>query len=249
MGATGLSNETAAGVVQILLVTGESLPEGDDALLGSRGFAVTTVVDGASAIKALRGRPVDLVLLDLVLPDMDGISLLRAIRTARPRLPIIALTASDDESLRLDGFAHGADDCVNKPLSIAELTARIEARLRWRDESDTVVKAGPLSVDISRNRAAIDGCTVALSPREAYFLATFLRHAGEVLSRERLLLLVWELEFDPRSNIVDAYVAALRRKLGPRVIETIRGHGYRLRVSSLAPPLRDLDQQPTVSGR
>jgi two-component system, OmpR family, response regulator len=235
MGASGLSNEASAEVVQVLLVAGEDplRAEGEE-LLASRGFALTVAFDGASAIKALRGRPIDLVLLDLVLPDVDGIALLSAIRTARPRLPVIALTASDDEPLRLDGFARGADDCVTKPLSIAELTARMEARLRWREESDAVVRAGPLSVDIARNRATIDGRLVALSPREACFLATFLRHAGEVLSREVLLRLVWELEFDPRSNIVDAYVAALRRKLGPQVIETIRGQGYRLRVSSLA---------------
>jgi DNA-binding response OmpR family regulator len=249
MAASGLSSEASAEVVQVLLVTGEPLRGEGQALLAARGFAVTMAVDGASAIKALRGRPIDLVLLDLVLPDVDGSALLSAIRTARPRLPVIALTAPDDEPSRLDGFARGADDCVNKPLSIEELTARMEARLRWREETDTVVKAGPLSVDIARNRAALDGRTIALSPREACFLATFLRHAGEVLSRERLLRLVWELEFDPRSNIVDAYVAALRRKLGPRVIETIRGHGYRLRVSSLATPLRDPDQHPPASGR
>jgi DNA-binding response OmpR family regulator len=136
--------------------------------------------------------------------------------------------------MRLDGFARGADDCVAVPLSIPELTARMEARLRGREQSNTVVKAGSLSLDMSRNRAAIDGRVVALSPRESSLLAAFVRHAGEVLSRETLLRLVWELEFDPRSNIVDVYVAALRRKLGTQVIETIRGRGYRLRVSALS---------------
>jgi DNA-binding response OmpR family regulator len=120
------------------------------------------------------------------------------------------------------------------PFSIPELTARMQARLRSREQSGTVVRAGPLSLDISRNRATIGEHTVALSPREGSLLATFLRHAGEVLSREALLRLVWELEFDPRSNIVDVYVAALRRKLGSHVIETIRGRGYRLRVSALS---------------
>ncbi|HEU5476285.1 MAG TPA: response regulator transcription factor [Gaiellaceae bacterium] len=236
MEAAGSPNEASAGVVQVLLVTGEN-PLQDDATAGlaARGFSITRVGDGASAIKSLRGRRVDLVLLDLVLPDVDGIALLTAIRAARPHLPVIGLTASNDESLRLDGFARGADDCVGMPFSIPELTARMEARLRSRESGESVVTAGPLSLDISRNRVAIGERIVPLSPREGSLLAAFLRHAGEVLSREALLRLVWELEFDPHSNIVDVYVAALRRKLGPQVIETIRGRGYRLRVSALSP--------------
>jgi two-component system copper resistance phosphate regulon response regulator CusR len=235
MGAAGLSNGGKAQAVHILLVTGENPVRADgQAGLATRGFSVTAVADGATAIKSISRCPVDLVLLDLVLPDVEGIALLSAIRAARPTLPVIALTAPDDELLRLESFARGADDCVSKPLSIPELTARIEARLRGRQQGDAVVSVGPLSVDVSRNRAAIDGHVVALSPREASLLATFVHHAGEVLSRELLLQLVWELEFDPGSNIVDVYVAALRRKIGAGVIETIKGRGYRLRVSALS---------------
>jgi DNA-binding response OmpR family regulator len=234
MQVSGPSNEASPDLVQVLLVTGEDPFQADaEAGLIARGFSVMRVVDGASAIKWLRVRRVDLVLLDLDLPDVDGIALLTAIRAARPHLPVIALTASDDEDQRLDGFARGADDCVDVPFSIPELTARMVARLRGRERSYTLVRAGPLSLDIARNRAAIGDRVVALSPREGSLLAAFLRHAGEVLSREDLLSLVWELEFDPGSNIVDVYVAALRRKLGPEVIETIRGRGYRLRVSAL----------------
>lgn len=233
MGLAEPSNEASAELVEVLLVTGESPLQADaTAGLAAGGFSITTVVGGSTAISSLRGRRVDLVLLDLALPDMDGIALLTAIRAARPHLPVIALTAPDDERLRLDGFARGVDDCVETPFSILELIARMHARLRLR-ERDTVVSAGPLSLDVSKNQAAIGDQVVGLSPREGSLLATFLQHAGEVLSREVLLRLVWELEFDPRSNIVDVYVAALRRKLGPRVIETIRGHGYRLRVSAL----------------
>ena len=227
-------SEASADAIQVLLVTGEN-PLQDDAKAGlaARGFAITSAVDGASAIKSLRGRRVDLVLLDLVLPDVDGIALLTAIRAARPHLPVIALTGLSDEDLRLDGFARGADDCVAVPFSIPELTARMVARLRSREQGEAVVKVGPLSLDTARNRAVIGERIVPLSPREGSLLATFLHHAGEVLSREALLRLVWELEFDPHSNIVDVYVAALRRKLGPHVIETVRGRGYRLRVSTL----------------
>lgn len=235
MRVSGPSNEAGDELVEVLLVRGESPLQADAAAgLAAEGFSITTVVGGATAISSLRGRRVDLVLLDLALPDMDGIALLAAIRSARPHLPVIALTAADNERLRLDGFARGADDCVDMPFSIPELTARMQARMRLREQNDTVVSAGPLSLDTSRNRATIGERTVALSPREGSLLATFVRHAGEVLSRETLLRLVWELEFDPRSNIVEVYVAALRRKLGPHVIETIRGRGYRLRVSALS---------------
>jgi DNA-binding response OmpR family regulator len=225
--------ETNVEVVRVLFIAGEGVLSSDARLdLAARGFSVTTAGNGASAIKVLRARPVDLVVLDLVLSDVDGISLLAAIRAARPRLPLIGLTALDDERLRLDGFARGADDCVTKPLSVAELVARMEARLRSRELSATLVTEGSLSLDISNDRASIGQRVVALSPRERSLLAAFLRHAGEVLSREELLRLVWQLEFDPRSNVVDVYVAALRRKLGQQVIETIRGRGYRLRPSA-----------------
>lgn len=234
MAAPQRSREANAEIVRVLFIAGEGVLSSDAQLdLAARGFSVTTAANGASAIQLLRARPVDLVVLDLVLSDVDGISLLAAIRAARPRLPLIALTAPDDERLRLDGFARGADDCVTKPLSVAELTARMEARLRSRELSATLVTEGSLSLDISNDRASIGKRVVALSPRERCLLAAFLRHAGEVLSREELLRLVWELEFDPRSNVVDVYVAALRRKLGRQVIETIRGRGYRLRASAL----------------
>lgn len=227
--------ETNAEVVRVLLIAHEDVlsPEAQFGL-AAQGFSVTTVANGASAIKLLRTRPIDLVVIDLVLPDCDGLVLLSAIRAARPQLPLIAVTALNDEPRRLDGFARGADDCVTKPLSVAELRARMNARLQSRAMTDTLVTAGSLSLDVSSNRASIDGRSVALSPRERSLLAAFVRHAGEVLSREELLRLVWELEFDPRSNVVDVYVAALRRKLGQQMIETIRGRGYRLRGSAVA---------------
>ena len=203
--------------------------------LGARGFAVASVPDGTSGIGALRTRPIDLVLLDLMLPDVDGFVLLAAIRTARPRLPVIALTARDDARSKLDGFNGGADDYVTKPFSLAELAARIRARLRWREEGGTVLEAGPLTLDLASNCVSLGDRAAVLSKREACLLAAFVRRAGEVLSRDELLRQVWQIEFDPGSNVVDVYVAALRRKLGANVVETVRGHGYRLRVGALAP--------------
>jgi DNA-binding response OmpR family regulator len=206
--------------------------------LGARGFAVSSAPDAASAIRAVRTRAFDLVLLDLVLPDADGLSLLRAVREARPRLPVIALTARDDERSKLDGFAGGVDDYVTKPFSIAELAARIRSRLRWREDSGGLLTAGQLTLDLTTRRASFDGRSVLVSAREVALLAAFLRHPGEVLSREELLRLVWEIEFDPGSNVVEVYVSALRRKLGADVIETVRGRGYRVRASTRAAAAR-----------
>lgn len=235
MESGGSTSDADTASVRVLLIAAERLlPDDARERLEARGFSLTTVSDGSSAISVLRAHHVDIVLLDLVLPDMDGIALLAAIRAARPRLPVIALTAADADELRLMGFARGADDCVSKPFSLAELTARMESRLRWRMEIDTL-EAGPLALDMSSNRVTLGHQVVALSPREGTLLATLLSHAGEVLSREALLRLVRGLEFDPRSNVVDVNVSALRRKLGRGVIETVRGCGYRLRVSALTP--------------
>ena len=205
-----------------------------EAGLGARGFSVAAAPDGRSGIELLRTLPVELVLLDLMLPDVDGLVLLEAIRGARPRLPVIALTARDDAGSKIDGFEGGADDYVTKPFSLAELAARIRARLRWRDEGGTVVAAGPVTLDLASNRASIGERSALLSAREASLLAAFLGHPGELLSKEQLLRLVWEIDFDPGSNVVEVYVAALRRKLGSDVVETVRGRGYRLRPKALA---------------
>lgn len=220
--------------------------EGDErirALVGTGlsgdGLAIATVADGASGIKALQREPVDLVLLDAALPDIDGFELLAAIRSARPRLPVIVLSAEEDERSRLAALAGGADDCISGPFSLAELALRIQARLRRREEGGTLVEVGALAIDLASHRASLAGRSVSLSGREASLLAAFARHAGEVLSRDELLRQVWELDFDPGSNVVEVYVAALRRKLGRQVIETIRGRGYRLRVSTLTAVLAD----------
>ncbi len=229
-----MEKEASTSVARVLLIEDDGriralVKEG----LAARGFSVTAVPDGTSAIGILRARSPDLVLLDLMLPDVDGFALLAAIRATHPRLPVIALTARDDERSKLDGFAGGADDYVTKPFSLAELAARIQARLRWREEDGKRLAAGPLTLDLANNRASLAGHTVPLSARESALLATFIHRAGDLLTREQLLRLVWELEFDPGSNVVDVYVAALRRKLGPSVIETVRGRGYRMRISAL----------------
>lgn len=202
--------------------------------LGRRGFSVVLAADGVSGLEIARSTAVDLVLLDLILPDTSGLRILHALRSIKPRLPVFALTALDDTRSKVHGLDAGVDDYVTKPFSIAELAARIHARLRWLDES--VLSAGAVSLDLETHRVSVAGSEVPLSAREVSLLAAFLRHAGRPLTREQLLTLVWEIDFDPGSNVVDVYVAALRRKLGPDVIETVRGVGYRLRANEGARP-------------
>lgn len=203
--------------------------------LGARGFVVSAAKDGESGMDLVRKLDIDLVLLDLLLPGRGGLDILEEIRQAKPRLPVIAVTALDDTGSRIGGLDAGADDYITKPFSIDELAARVRARLRWTDEESGVLKSGPLTLDLAAHRAILDGQEIPLSARELELLAAFLRHPGQVLSRGQLLRLVWDLDFDPGSNVVEVYVAALRRKLGAGFIETVRGSGYRFLVRAGSP--------------
>ena len=195
--------------------------------LGARGFVVSSAPDGEAGLELAGKLDVDLVLLDLLLPGKGGLEVLEALRALRPRLPVIAVTALDDTGSKIGGLDAGADDYVTKPFSVEELVARIRARLRWSDDDGGTLKAGALTLDLASHRALLDGREIALSARELELLAAFMRHPGQVLSRGQLLRLVWDLDFDPGSNVVEVYVAALRRKVGPTFIETVRGSGYR----------------------
>jgi DNA-binding response OmpR family regulator len=195
--------------------------------LGARGFVVSSASDGGAGIDLASKLDVDLVLLDLILPGKHGLEVLEELRNLKPRLPVIALTAVDDTGSKVGGLEAGVDDYITKPFSVEELVARIRARLRWQDGEDGILKSGALTVDLTAHRAFLEGREVPLSAREISLLAAFLRHPGQVLSRDQLLRLVWELDFDPGSNVVEVYVSALRRKLGQGFIETVRGLGYR----------------------
>jgi two-component system, OmpR family, response regulator len=194
--------------------------------LGSRGFVVTSAEDGPVGLDLARKLEVDVVLLDLMLPGLSGLEVLEEIRLAKPRLPVVALTALDDTRSKVAGLDAGADDYLTKPFSLEELAARVRARLRSREDAGAL-KAGPLTVDPVAHRAILNGREVPLSARELALLAAFVRNTGQVLSRSQLLDMVWDINFDPGSNVVEVYVAALRRKLGAGWIHTVRGMGYR----------------------
>jgi DNA-binding response OmpR family regulator len=145
------------------------------------------------------------------------------------RLPVVILTARDGVDDTVRGFEGGTDDYVTKPFRFEELLARIRARLRVEDATEsTILRGGGATLDLRTRRAQVTDRTVELTAREFALTETFLRHAGQVLSREQLLSHVWGYDFSPDSNVVDVYIRYLRKKLGPDVIETVRGVGYRL---------------------
>jgi DNA-binding response OmpR family regulator len=197
--------------------------------LRAEGFAATVVEDGSSALALARTGEFDLVLLDLGLPTRDGLSVLEELRRGGNRMPVIILTARSELDDTVAGLDRGADDYVTKPFRFEELLARIRARLRTGGSAEeTELRSGEVALDLLTRRARVGDREVELSAREFALAEVFFRNAGQVLSREQLLSLVWGYDRDPGSNVVDVYVGYLRKKLGDDVIATIRGMGYRL---------------------
>jgi DNA-binding response OmpR family regulator len=199
--------------------------------LEAEGFTVDGAGDGADGLRRAVLEDYDLVVLDLLLPRLDGLAVLRELHQRRPELPVVIVSARADLETKLRGFGLGACDYVSKPFSFDELLARVRAQLRrgqWGGDG-TVVSAGALTLDLARRQARLGEVLAELSDREFRLLHHLVRHQGEVVSRERLLSEVWGYHFDPRSNVVDVCVRRLRKKLGPEApIETVRHGGYRL---------------------
>jgi DNA-binding response OmpR family regulator len=203
--------------------------------LRANGFTTSVVDDGRLAAAVARDADFDLLILDLGLPRLHGLEVLRELRARGERLPVVILTARDELDTTVAGFAGGADDYVTKPFRFEELLARIRVRLRTDAARETtLLRAGELTLDLRTRRATVGDRVVELTAREFALAETFLRHPDQVLSREQLLSHVWGYDFDPESNIVDVYVRYLRRKLGDDAIETVRGMGYRLATSPRA---------------
>ena len=199
--------------------------------LEAEGFTVDAAGDGADGLRQAVLENYDLVVLDLLLPRLDGLAVLRELDQRRPGLPVVIVSARADLETKLRGFGLGACDYVSKPFAFDELLARIRAQLRrgQAGSDGNVVSAGALTLDLARRQARLGEVLAELSDREFRLLHHLVRHQGEVVSRERLLSEVWGYHFDPRSNVVDVCVRRLRKKLGPEApIETVRHGGYRL---------------------
>jgi DNA-binding response OmpR family regulator len=199
--------------------------------LEAEGFTVHASRNGRDGLKRARRDTYDLVLLDLLLPGLDGLSVLRELNRLRPDMPVVIVSARSDLPTKLRGFGLGAADYLSKPFSFDELIARIHVQLRrnGRGEDGQVLRAGTLALDLTRREVQLDGATVQLSDREFRVLHHLLEHQGEVISRERLLSEVWGYHFNPGSNVVDVCIRRLRKKLGADApIETIRHAGYRV---------------------
>lgn len=204
--------------------------------LGIEGHEVSSATDGETGAKMAREESVELLILDIMLPGIDGHEVLRRVRAERPALPVLMLTARDELESKVDTLRAGADDYLTKPFALEELSARVTALARRAespaDETQlTRIQAGDLILDLLNRRVWRGERPVDLSAREFSLLQYLARHPKEVLSRQQILSEVWDYSFDPGSNSVDVYVRYLRRKLDrpgePSLIATVRGSGYR----------------------
>jgi two-component system, OmpR family, response regulator MprA len=197
--------------------------------LREEGYAVVPASSAAEGLRALRDRPPDVVVLDVGLPDQDGFALLARIR-AESDVPVVMLTARGEVDDRIRGLELGADDYIAKPFHFAELVARVRALLRRREPRSDVLTVADVSLDARTREVERGGRPLQLTAREYELLELFLRHPGEVLSKQAILERLWGYAFD--ANLVEVYVGYLRRKLGePPLIETLRGAGYLLRAA------------------
>ena len=200
------------------------------------GFDVRVAATGKEALRLLSNETHDALVLDVQMPELDGVAVVTALRALGNDIPICVLSARDTVNDRIAGLEAGADDYLTKPFDLGELVARLHALLRrssHSDQSSDTMTVGPLTIDTARRLVFVDGERVDLTKREFDLLAVLAENAGVVLSRQRLLELVWGYDFDVDTNVADVFISYLRRKLErdglPRVIHTVRGIGYVLR--------------------
>ncbi len=205
--------------------------------LADAGFVVTHVSDGAQGLQAILQADHDLVVLDLMLPKLNGYDVLRQAREQGIQTPVIILSAKVDLQDRLIGFDVGADDYLPKPFFVEELAARIKAVMHRKTPAQVEeIKVGQLSLDVVSHKVTWFEVTSVLSQREFNLLAFLMRSPGHIYSRQQILKHVWEINFDPETNVVDVCVRRIKRKLErgshamPSPIESVRGVGYRLKL-------------------
>jgi DNA-binding response OmpR family regulator len=216
----------------------EAIAEAVRARLESEGYRVLVAFDGPQALETAATEHPDLVVLDLMLPGMDGLEVCRELQRER-WVPVLMLTAKTEEADKVAGFAVGADDYLTKPFSLRELAVRVRAILRrveriGQPPSTDPITRGGLTIDPPRRRAAVDGADVQLTPLEFEILLTLAREPGVVFTREQLMDRVWGYRDYAGGRVVDSHVARIRRKLGedgnePRFIRTVHGIGYAFR--------------------
>lgn len=196
--------------------------------LTEEGHVVDQVVDGPAALQQVEAVAYDAIVLDWMLPGMDGISVCRTLRDRGVRTPILMLTARAEVGERILGLDAGADDYLTKPFDLGELLARVRA-LGRRAGAPTTLRLGPRVIDVAARKVTIDGKGVDLTARELALLSYLVQHAGRAVSRTELLQKVWNTSFDPGSNVVEVHIRNLRDKLGDhgKLVETVRGVGYR----------------------
>jgi DNA-binding response OmpR family regulator len=224
--------------MRVLLVEDDPrLAESVAAYLRRDGFSVDVAASGGAALRQAGVESFDVMMLDLRLPDMDGLEVCRRLRDRGFTAPVLMATARDSVSDRVAGLDTGADDYIVKPYALEELVARVRALLRRpRDVMPVTLRVGELELDTATRRAHVAGQAIDLTTKEYAVLEVFLRHPEEVLSRERISAHAWDENYDPLSNVVDVYVMRLRKKLevdgSPTTIATVRGAGYRLSVGA-----------------
>jgi two-component system OmpR family response regulator len=198
--------------------------------LGDAGYVVDRAFDGEEGHFLGDTEPYDAVVLDIGLPQMDGISVLERWRRDGRKMPVLILTARDRWSDKVAGIDAGADDYVTKPFHIEEVLARVRALIRRAaGHASSELTCGPLRLDIKSSKADINGTTLKLTSHEFRLLAYLMHHMGDVVSRTELVEHLYDQDFDRDSNTIEVFVGRLRKKMGIDMIETVRGMGYRMR--------------------
>jgi two-component system OmpR family response regulator len=198
--------------------------------LKQEGFAVDHAPDGDTGLALATSTTYDVAIVDIMLPQLDGISLVKRLRAARRPVPVLFLSAKSSVDDRIKGLQAGGDDYLTKPFAFSELVARVQALIRRATQSPEATKltAGDVTLDLVTREVTCAGRAVSLQPREFTLLAFLLRHVGRPVSKTMLLEHVWDYSFDPQTNVVDVVVSRLRSKIDPdhRRLETVRGVGY-----------------------
>ncbi len=226
---------THGGMMKVLVIE-DDVEVGDYVCdeLNRIGYTVASAVNLAAARDQLEAINYDIVVLDRMLPDGEGLSFIEEMRASGMDMPVLVLSALGDVNHRVEGLQAGGDDYLVKPFDISELAARIEVLLRRAQQSGspTEFHLGPLTIDLIKHQVTREGREIRLQPREFKLLEYLARHAGQVVTRAMLLEAVWGLNFDPQTNVVDVHISRLRNKLDAEysqpLLHTVRGEGYRL---------------------